>query len=111
MSDGNKHIDPVLPAGYRVARFTAADAGEVARLWRACELHDNGIADATEQDFVAEWQQPSFDLASRAVGVSDGDALVAFASAAYPKRADVCVAPSHRGRGIGSALMRWTWAV
>ena len=51
------------------------------------------------------WARPSFSLAEEAVGVHDDGALVGYAEVPHPKRADVCVDPGHRGRGIGAALM------
>jgi mycothiol synthase len=42
------------------------------------------------------------------VGVFDADRLVAYAEV-IQKRAEAVVAPAERGRGIGSALARWTW--
>jgi GNAT superfamily N-acetyltransferase len=47
-------------------------------------------------------------LADSAIGVRDGDALVAYAALAWSRSADAFVLPSHRGRGIGTALVRWT---
>lgn len=94
--------------GCSTAPLAASDASEVARVWRACELHDDGRALFTEDDFVAIWKRPSTDLERDTVGVRDGDALVALAMILGERDAFACVLPSHRGRGIGAWLLRWT---
>jgi GNAT superfamily N-acetyltransferase len=94
--------------GFSTAPLVPADAGEVTRVWRACEVHDDGRALFTEEDFVAVLKRPSMDLARDTVGVRDGEALVALAMLFGERDAFACVLPSHRGRGIGSWLLRWT---
>lgn len=98
-----------LPAGLRTVRFAPADAAEVTALIRACEEHDAGAAERTVADVETIMRRPSFDLARQAVGIRDGAVLVAQASIPWPRYADACVTPSHRGRGLGTALLRWTW--
>ena len=85
-----------------------ADLAEAVAVWRACEVHDDGEALATEDDLVAVFQRPSFDPAARTVAVRDGGAIVAFALLHGSRHAFVCVAPSHRGRGLGTWLCGWT---
>lgn len=94
--------------GFSTAPLTPADASEVTRVWRASETHDDGQALFTEEDFVAMWKRPSMDLERDTVGVRDGDAIVALALLHGERQAVACVLPSHRGRGIGSWLLRWT---
>jgi GNAT superfamily N-acetyltransferase len=96
--------------GFSTAPLVPGDAGDVARVWRAAELHDDGEALFTEEDFVAIWKRPSMDLERDTVGVRDGDALVALAMLFGERDVFSCVLPSHRGRGIGSWLLRWTQA-
>jgi len=98
-----------LEGAARAVALRREHAREVAELIRACELHDGGLAERTLEDMQAIWGRPSFSLAGSAVGVRDGDALVAYGAIAWPRYADVWVLPSHRGRGIGAALMRWSW--
>ena len=98
-----------LAPGLRAVGLERGDAGEVTALIRACELDDGGLAERTLQDMEAIWERPSFSLARSAVGVRDGAALVGYAAIPWPRYADASVLPSHRGRGIGSALMRWSW--
>ncbi len=96
--------------GFSTAPVAPGDAAEVTRVWRASEIHDDGEAMFTEEDFVAAWKRPSMDLARDTIGVRDGDALVALGLLFGERQAFVCVLPSHRGRGIGSWLLRWTQA-
>lgn len=90
--------------------LATGDAAAVTRVWRASEIHDDGEALFTEEDFVAAWKRPSLNLARDTVGVRDGDALVALGLLFGERDAFVSVHPSHRGRGIGSWLLRWTQA-
>jgi mycothiol synthase len=94
--------------GLSTAPLTPADAEPVARVWRGCEEHDDGEALFTEEDFVAACKRPSMDLGRDTVGVREGDALVALALAYGERDAFAHVLPSHRGRGIGAWLLRWT---
>jgi GNAT superfamily N-acetyltransferase len=80
----------------------------VTRVWRACERHDDGEPLFTEEDLVAVWKRPSLDPERHTIGVRDGDALVAHALLFGERDAFACVLPSHRGRGIGRWLLRWT---
>jgi mycothiol synthase len=94
--------------GCSTAPLVPSDASDVARVWRACEIHDDGRALFTEEDFVAAWKRPSMELERDTVGVRDGGALVALAMLFGERDAFCCVLPSHRGRGIGAWLLRWT---
>ncbi|MET0769704.1 MAG: GNAT family N-acetyltransferase [Solirubrobacteraceae bacterium] len=98
-----------LGAGLRAVTLERGDAGAVTALVRACEAHDGGLAERTLEDMQVIFDRPSFSLADSAVGVREGDALVGYAAIPWSRDADAWVLPSHRGRGIGTALMRWTW--
>lgn len=93
--------------GLTTAPLTPEDGPAVARVWRACEIHDGGEALFTEEDFVATCQRPSTDLRRDSVGVREGGELVALALL-LGRDAFGGVLPSHRGRGIGAWLLRWT---
>jgi len=88
--------------------LTPADAAAVARVWRACEEHADGRALFTEDDFLATCARPSTKLERDTVGVRDGDELVGVGMLHGDEDAFVGVLPSHRGRGIGAALLRWS---
>ena len=49
-------------------------------------------------------------MAAMSVGVFDGSTLAAYAEV-FLGRAEAAVLPAHRGRGVGSALLPWTWEV
>lgn len=100
---------PTLPDGYTARHLRHDDAVRVADLVAATETDVDGMAEIDVSDVRSEWGRPSFDLETMTVGVEHGPALVAFAET-YRGRADVEVHPSHRGNGLGTALMAWTWA-
>jgi ribosomal protein S18 acetylase RimI-like enzyme len=99
-----------LADGLRAVTLYPGDAEAVTALIRACEAHDGGRAERTLEDMLTIWARPSFSLATAALGVRDDHGeLVGYGGFAWARCADVWVAPSHRGRGIGTALMRWSW--
>jgi mycothiol synthase len=94
--------------GLTSAPLTPDDGPAVARVWRACEIHDDGEALFTEDDFAVSCKRPSMDLRRDSIGVRDGGELVALALLHGERDAFAGVLPSHRGRGIGAWLLRWT---
>ncbi|WP_036507478.1 GNAT family N-acetyltransferase [Nocardioides sp. URHA0020] len=96
-----------LPAGLAARPLTMSDAGAVAEVMAAQELHDTGEVSIEEADIVGDWQRPSYDVGAGTVGVFDGDRLVAYAEHMGADRGDAAVHPDHRGRGIGTALAGW----
>ena len=94
--------------GLTTAPLAAADAVPVARMWHDCELHDDGKALVTEEDFVTVLQRPSLDFRRDTVAVRDGQAIVAAGLLFGERFVFVNVAPSHRGRGVGTWLLRWS---
>jgi GNAT superfamily N-acetyltransferase len=99
-------------ADHTVRPLTPADATAVHRVVAAAELADTGEVLVEEADIGADWQRPSFDLATQSLGVLDGPQLVACAEVSQQgRRAEVAVHPDHRGRGIGTALAAWTQRV
>src|SRR5690348_4201270 len=97
-----------VPARLEQRPLELEDAGAVAALIAAQELHDVGEVVIEEADVVADWQRPSYDVHAGTIGVFAGDALVAYAELSGPDRAFVAVHPDHRGRGLGTALAGWT---
>ena len=61
------------------------------------------------EDLESDWQRPSFDPETDSVAVLDGERLVAYGEVYRARRAEICVHPQSCGRGIGTALMRWSW--
>jgi mycothiol synthase len=100
--------DLPLADGHLSRRLTRDDAQAVTDLVAATELDVDGTVEIDVSDVRVDWERPNFDLATMSVGVQHGDDLVAFAEV-YRGRAEVEVHPAHRDKGIGSALMRWTW--
>ncbi|SRR5580765_829308 len=100
-----------LPEQLLARPFATGDAEAFTAMYAAAELHDAGAAAIELADVVSDWARPSVDLARHSMGVWDADLLVAGSDVYRSRRADGAVLPSHRGRGIGSALARWTQAV
>lgn len=96
------------PDGLHAAPLSAADADAVTAVWAACERHDDGNVEMTHEDAVAMFGRPSLDLRRDTVALRDGDALVAFSIRLRNRLTFVHVLPSHRGRGVGTWLMRWS---
>ncbi|HEY5904454.1 MAG TPA: GNAT family N-acetyltransferase [Actinomycetota bacterium] len=99
-----------LPDGYTARPSTADDLEATFRLVAAAEEHDDGAAEIARSDIAAEWERPDFDLEAMSITVWHDDELAASGDV-FMGRAEVDVAPAHRDRGIGSALLPWTWAV
>ena len=95
-----------LPAGLTSRPATAADATAIFELVAACETADDGAVEVDEDDFAVAFGRHGFDLAKDTVLILDGEQLVAWAEL-YRSRSEGDVRPSHRGRGIGSQLLRW----
>ena len=94
--------------GMTTAPLAPGDSAAVAGVWRTSEIHDDGEALLTEEDFIVTAKRPSMDLERHTIGVSDGEELVAVAVLLGERQVFVHVLPSHRGRGIGAWLLRWT---
>jgi mycothiol synthase len=94
--------------GMTTAPLAPGDSAAVARVWRTSEIHDNGEALLTEEDFIVTTKRPSMDLQRHTLGVRDGEELVAVALLFGERQVFVHVLPSHRRRGIGAWLLRWT---
>jgi GNAT superfamily N-acetyltransferase len=97
-----------LPQGLTHRPLTPADASATHAVFAAAEQHDIGEVAVELEDIESDWQRPSFDLATQSVGVFDGTELVAAGEVYKGRRGEASVHPDHRGRGIGTWLVRWT---
>jgi len=98
---------PELPWGLQTRALRNTDAPAVHEVVRAAEEHDLGEAMIEVEDIIGDWQRPSFHLELDSLGVFDADGLVGFAEVSHGNRAEADVHPDHRGRGIGTVLVRW----
>ena len=96
-----------LPVGLVARPLSPADAHAVFEIVTAAETHDVGEAAIEVEDIEGDWARGSFDLATEAIGIWDGDRLVASGEVFTGRRADASVHPEFRGRGIGTWLADW----
>jgi GNAT superfamily N-acetyltransferase len=99
-----------LPEGYSARPTRREDLEAVFRLVADAERHDDGIAEIALSDIAADWDRPDFDAETMSIAVWHSDQLAASGDV-FMGRAEVDVAPQHRGRGLGAALLPWTWRV
>jgi GNAT superfamily N-acetyltransferase len=96
-----------LPEGLTARGATPDDVAHVLALVEAAEEHYDGTVEVDASDIEMDFARVGFDLARDCVLVFDGDEAVAWADV-HRERAEADVRPSHHGRGIGSALVRWS---
>ena len=94
-----------LPPGLTARPAAVEDIPGIVELIRACELDADGVAEVVEAD--VSFERHGFNPGLDTLLVFDGHELVAWAEA-YRSRAEADVRPSHRGLGIGSAVLRWS---
>jgi ribosomal protein S18 acetylase RimI-like enzyme len=101
----------LLP-GFLIRNATLDDIPVVAAVGRACDIADIGEVDTDENWLHDEWVRPRFDPSTDAWVVTErGGEVVAFAYTWDEEphaRFDSggWVHPDHRGRGLGTALVR-----
>jgi mycothiol synthase len=95
-----------LPHGLTARPATAADADAIFELVAACELDADGVAEIGVDDITIGFGRQGFDPTLDSLLVFERDELVAYAEI-YRGRGEGDVRPSHRGRGIGAALLGW----
>jgi ribosomal protein S18 acetylase RimI-like enzyme len=98
-----------LQSGLTTRPLVHADLPAVLDLMVADEQAVLGEPMIELEDLEADWQRPSYDAEQDSVGVFDGGRLVAYGEVYQGRRAEITVHPQECGRGIGSALMRWSW--
>ena len=96
-----------LPDGLTSRAASREDVAEITELIAACELDLDGEAEIDPGDVEMAFGQAGYDPALDCVLVFDGDELVGWAEV-HDTRGEADTRPSHRGRGIGTALLRWT---
>jgi mycothiol synthase len=97
-----------LPEGYTARPHVFEDAESAAELVGDCEELEDGVREVSAADLRALWSRPEMNLEEHSLAVFHGDRLAASADV-FRDRAEVDVHPDHRGRGLGSALIPWTW--
>ncbi len=96
-----------LPAGVdlTVRPLRATDAEAVVALARADEAESLAEPVTELVDVQRAWRLPTTDLDHRSLALLDGTRLVGYLVVGAHGRLDAVVAASHRGRGIGRALL------
>jgi mycothiol synthase len=95
-----------LPDGLTARPATPEDAPAIFELIAACELADDGVVEVDEHDITVGFGRHGFDRALDSLMVFERDELVAYAEI-YRGRCEADVRPTHRGRGIGAAVLGW----
>ena len=95
-----------LPPGLTSRPATAAEAKAIFELIATCEGDADGVAEVDEHDITVAFGRRGFDpgLDTQLV-FEDGD-LVGWADL-HRSRGEGDVRPTHRSRGIGTALLEW----
>ena len=95
-----------LPEGLRSRPADPADAQAIYELIAACERADDGAAEVDIHELTGAFVRHGFDPALDSLLVFESDEPVGWAEL-YRGRGEGDVRPSHRGRGIGPALVSW----
>lgn len=96
-----------LPQGLHTRALRPEDARAVYDVLAAQERAILGRVEIEEADIIADWQRPSFDLATSSIGVFDGDRMIGYAEITDAERGDAAIEPEFNGRGIGTFLAQW----
>lgn len=97
-----------LPEGFIARPFVRSDIDDVYAVAEAYDIEMLGEPDLEKADIEAYWKMPNFHLDTDSLGVFDGSRLTAFTEVLMGKYVDLCVHADYRGRGIGTALGRWS---
>ena len=101
------------PAGFTARPAAEDDIDRMARLVQAVDRHDEGVVEPVRTHLEDEWANPLFDAADDTVLVFAPDgAFAAFAicwgiEPLASVEAWINVLPTHRGKGLGTWLVRW----
>lgn len=103
-----------LPAGYTARPAVENDLDAVVALVEAAQLASMGATENVREELAWFWHLAHVDLTRDTVVVAAGDVLAGYGDALWdpaspgPLVGSGAVDPSHRGRGIGTAIARWT---
>ena len=100
--------DVRLPQALSARTLTVDDVDDVVAMVNVCELHDTGELMWERADLLADASTQGFDRDGDWVGVFDAGEVVGWAMVVHVRSAWADVRPSHRGRGVGTWLRRWT---
>lgn len=95
-----------LPPGFSSRPATVADARAILELIATCEVDADGVAEVDEHDITVAFGRHGFDPGLDTQLVFEDGQLVGWADL-YRWRGEGDVRPTHRGRGIGAALLEW----
>ena len=93
--------------GFTVRPLRREEVAAAYELYATCEEDAIGVREVSQEDIESDWDRPSFDLATESIGIFDGEHLVAAAEVFKAWRADGCVLPAYRRRGLGTWLAAW----
>jgi mycothiol synthase len=95
-----------LPPGLTSRPATAADTRAILELIATCEVDADGAAEVEEHDITVAFGRRGFDPELDTQVVFEDGELVGWADL-YRSRGEGDVRPTHRSRGIGTALLEW----
>jgi mycothiol synthase len=95
-----------LPPGLTSRPATAADSQAILELIATCEVDVDGVPEVEEHDITVAFGRRGFDPELDTQLVFEDGELVGWADL-YRSRGEGDVRPTHRFRGIGTALLEW----
>ena len=98
----------VLPDGFTARPATTNDVHDVTALIAASERHHTGTVNVAPEDVRSDYARASVDLERDSVLCFDGARLVAEGLVFNGRYANCTVHPDREGRGLGTALLRWS---
>lgn len=112
MSQGGSFVGRILPQGYTVRHAETSDARALAALINSVDESLGSTPWVTEADIVEDYGDPDLDVAAHTWVVERGSRVAAYAELwkvadedHEPVDAQGWVAPTDRGRGLGTFLV------
>jgi GNAT superfamily N-acetyltransferase len=100
-------VSAELPEGFTARPARIEDAEAVTTVIAASESHHVGYVNIDFDDVLADYASAT-DLARDSLVVFEGDRLVAQMLVSRGRYADGTVHPEAEGRGVGTAILRWS---